>query len=101
LSKRIKYIPESVTHLTFGFRFSHFIEDALPSSITHLRFGYFFDQEILNNIPASVTHLRFGGFFKQDFRDIPDTIKELTIPKSYYDYTFKKHPPKFKLILTS
>ena len=40
-------IPESVTHLTFGFKFNQKLEKGvIPESVTHLTFGYEFDQKL-------------------------------------------------------
>ena len=58
------HIPNSVTHLTFGYCFNQEIKDGvallIPNSVTHLTFGNEFNKEIKNRIHDSVTHLTFG-----------------------------------------
>ncbi|AEX61323.1 putative F-box and FNIP repeat-containing protein [Megavirus courdo7] len=50
-------IPNSVTHLTFGYNFNQDIRGCIPNSVTHLKFGQGFNQDIKDYIPNSVTHL--------------------------------------------
>ena len=42
----------------------------LPNSLTHLTFGYNFNQEV-NNLPNSLTHLTLGGSFNQKVNNLP------------------------------
>src|SRR5579872_6228717 len=72
-------IPNSVTHLTFGYYFNQDIKDCIPNSVTHLTFGAFFNQDIKECIPNSVTHLTFGVSFNQDIKEyIPYSVTHLT-----------------------
>jgi len=76
-------IPATITHLTFGDNFNQPIKYCLPPSVTHLKFGYFFNQSIKNCIPPSVTHLEFGIFFNRSLNNIPLSVQEIKIYKSY------------------
>ena len=72
-------VPNSVTHLTFGYYFNQNINDCIPNSVTHLTFGDWFNQDIRGCIPDSVTHLTFGNNFNQNIRDcIPGSVTHLT-----------------------
>ena len=67
----------SLTHLTFGYKFNHPVEELiLPQSLTHLTFGSRFNQPVNNiHLPSSLTHLKFG----QDFNR---PVEELILPSS-------------------
>src|SRR3990167_4952596 len=54
-------IPQSVTHLTFGWRFNQ--PEIIPQNVTHLTFGHDFNQPII--IPQNITYLTFGWKFNQ------------------------------------
>jgi hypothetical protein len=69
-------LPNSITHLTFGYRFNQQINN-LPNSITHLSFGYAFNQ-LVNYLPNSITHLNFGNSFNQSVDYLSKSITHLT-----------------------
>jgi hypothetical protein len=81
------YIPNTVTHLTFGKYFNLGFLFKIPETVTHLTFGTQFDQSITNVIPRSVTHLIFGQNFNQPIKqnDIPDSVTHLT-----FDFCFNQ-----------
>ena len=54
-------IPNSVTHLTFGFDFNKKIKDCIPNSVTHLTFGWSFNQEIKDCINRSRDFATLSG----------------------------------------
>jgi len=91
-------IPESVTHLIFGGAFNHPIKCCIPKSVIYLEFGSFFNQSIDNSIPASVTHLRFGFLFNQPLNDIPSTIEEIVIYDDYNHKIDSKLKTKIKIL---
>ena len=89
-------LPNSLTHLTFGWHFDQDVSK-LPNSITHLTFGHHFDQDVsklpnsliyltfdhcfnqeTHNLPNSITHLEFGWNFKQDVHNLPNSLTHLT-----------------------
>ncbi len=70
------FLPNSITHLTFGNNFNKSI-NKLPSSITHLEFGNNFNRPV-NNLPNSITHLTFGNNFEQSVDNLPNLITHLT-----------------------
>jgi len=83
-------IPPTITHLTFGYRFSGQIKGSIPSSVTHLTFGRCFDQSIKDSIPSSVTHLTFGYEFDQCIKNnIPSSIISLTLYPYNKDKTWR------------
>jgi len=58
--KRSKNGKIKITSLTFGEYFDNDI-DHIPNSVTHLDFGFNFNKNIIDNcIPNSVTHLTFS-----------------------------------------
>jgi hypothetical protein len=75
----ISYIPNSVTHLTFGYYFNQNIKGCIPNSVTHLTFGWRFNQDIKDCIPDSVIYLKIPGNRNIDLSDIPKTVKKLQI----------------------
>jgi len=79
-------IPNSVTHLTFGYYFNQELtKGSIPNSVTHLTFGYFFNQVLKEGvIPNSVTYLTFGYYFNQKLNYIiTDNLIELLVSKNY------------------
>ena len=68
----LKLDAYKITHLTFGWKFNHKV-DNLPNSITHLEFRDIFNQEV-DNLPNSITHLIFGYHFNQRLDNLPDSI---------------------------
>ncbi|AUV58686.1 F-box and FNIP repeat-containing protein, partial [Bandra megavirus] len=73
------YIPNGITHLTFGDYFNQNITGCIPDSVIHLTFGDYFDQDITDCIPDNVTHLIFGWVFNQDITNcIPASVTHLT-----------------------
>ena len=91
-------IPNSVTHLTFGYNFNQPLKkDDIPNLVTHLTFDYDFNQPLKKgDIPESVTHLFFNELFNQplDDNNLPKNIIEvwffgkmpysLSIPKNIF-----------------
>jgi len=60
----IRYIPNSIIHLTFDERFNWPIEQGIPDSVIYLSFGYYFDQDIKDILPTSLKYLRIKENFK-------------------------------------
>ncbi len=77
-NQKIK-IPQNITHLTFGIKFTRKIK--IPQNITHLTLGYYFYQKI--KIPQNITHLTLGCYFKQKIK-IPQNITHLNIKNNFY-----------------
>ena len=69
----VDQIPNSITHLTFGFHFNQSV-DQLPNSITHLTFGFYFNQSV-DKLPNSITHLTFGPDFNKSIVKLPNSLK--------------------------
>ena len=76
-------IPDSVTHLKFGFYFNQTINGGVPDSVTHLAFGDYFNQPINSCIPNSVTHLTFGYDFNQSIDQIPNSVISISLSSNY------------------
>ena len=79
-NKNINNLPDSITHLTLGFKFNRNI-DKLPNSITHLILGESFNKDV-DKLPNSITHLVFGGLFNKNINNLPNSIMHLTL--GYY-----------------
>lgn len=73
----MEFIPKSVTHLSFGYRFNEQLGRGIPETVTHLTFGSDFNKPLIMQlphgskftykcIPSSVTHLTFGYDFNQE-----------------------------------
>ena len=77
-------IPNSVTHLTFGWQFNQELKEGdIPNSVTHLTFGDNFNQELKEgDIPNSVIHLTFGWKFNQELNILPYGLKSLKLYKN-------------------
>ena len=73
-------IPNSITHLTFGYYFDEIVDD-LPNSITHLTFGSNFNQPV-NNLPNSITDLVFGNKFNQPVDKLPFSLNSYNLTDS-------------------
>jgi hypothetical protein len=56
--------------------------DYLPNTVTHLTFGYLFDLPV-NNLPNSITNLTFGNNFNQIVDNLPINIQEINF--NYYE----------------
>ena len=55
----------------------------IPNSVTHLTFGYRFDQKLKEgDIPNSVTHLTFDEEFNQELNILPYGLKSLKLYKN-------------------
>jgi len=105
---QLQLFPDSLTHLTFGYRFNQKIEK-LPdgvslnqktgtksqfsdfasdpsalvhSGVTHLKFGYHFNQKI-EKLPDDLTHLTFGREFNQEIEKLPDGLTHLTFGREF------------------
>ena len=50
----------------------------LPNSLTHLTFGFRFNQKV-NNLPVNLTHLSLGRDFNQKVDNLPLNIEEIKI----------------------
>ena len=95
-----RFIPSSVTHLTFGHLFNYPLDPGdIPDTVTHLTIKTNCIRPRFGVIPNSVTHLIFGDFFVYKFKVgcIPDSVTHLTfnariklgiIPKSITHLTF-------------
>ena len=58
-------------------------EGDIPNSVTHLTFGYYFNQELKEGyIPNSVTHLTFGRLFTQKLNILPQSLISLNLYKN-------------------
>jgi hypothetical protein len=77
----IIYLPNSLTHLTFGEKFNSEVNN-LPNSLTHLTFGEKFNCEV-NNLPNSLTHLTFGKYFNRKINNWPSSLTELTFGDTF------------------
>ena len=67
-------IKSNNIYLKFSPDFNKQIPNDLPNSITHLTFGYMFNQPLCN-LPNSITHLTFGQFFNHSVVDLPKIIR--------------------------
>jgi hypothetical protein len=92
-----KYIPNSVTHITFGNWFNQSLKEGqIPNSVTHLTFGRNFNQPLKKgDIPNSVTHLTFG-WYNQEIEEgvIPDSVTHLNFGKFFHESLNDKNLPK-------
>ena len=105
-NKEVNNLPNTLTHLTFGWDFNQSV-DNLPNSITHLTLGrkfnlpinnlpnnlkelnfdFTFDQPVGHhgckdnncprNLPNSLTHLKFIGKFNQPIDNLPNSLTHL------------------------
>ena len=77
-------IPNSVTHLTFGWKFNQELKEGnIPNSVTHLTFDCDFNQKLKEgDIPNSVTHLTFGRWFNQELNILPQSLISLKLYKN-------------------
>ncbi len=80
-NKSVNHLPNSITHLTFGRHFNQPV-DNLPNSITHLTFIWNFDQPV-DKLPNSITHLTFGRNFDQQLTKLPTNLKYLVMSSTY------------------
>ena len=88
-------IPNSVTHLIFGYYFNQpLLPNIIPNNVTHLTFGENFNQQLLPNcIPNSVTHLTFKFRFNQSLLNITSNLDELYLSEIFIkqlSHNFKK-----------
>lgn len=67
----VDFLPETITHLTFGDAFRQPVFN-LPPRITHLSFGKSFWNSSLHHLPPSITHLKFGQQSKNKWRGDDD-----------------------------
>lgn len=82
------FIPDTVTHLTFGNKFNKSIRNCIPSSVKYLRFGTDFNQNIRNCIPYGVEHLTLEYGFTNTIHDsVPKSVTHLIL---YCDYDQSK-----------
>lgn len=89
-NQNISYIqfPENLTHLTFGNEFNQRITNVrFPENLTHLTFGKYFNQPITTNVtfPSTLTHLTFGNNFNQNISRIrfPESLTHLTFGNEF------------------
>ena len=75
-NQNVSQLPNSLTHLIFGWKFNQDMRNALPNSIIHLTFGYCFNKDV-SNLPNSITYLTFGRSFNQDVSNLPNSITHL------------------------
>ena len=80
-NKPIEHLPDSLTHLTFGWYFNKSV--LLPNSLIDLIFGNFFNQSVL--LPNSLIYLTFGWHFNQSVL-LPNSLTHLT-----FGYAFDKN----------
>jgi len=83
-------MPDSITHLTFGWFFNQPINSCIPDSVTHLTFGYNFNQTINGCIPDSITHLTFGYDFNQSMDSMPNSVVNILLSRNYRREISKK-----------
>ena len=83
-NKPLTNLPESLTHLTFGFNFNQPVVN-LPKSLIHLTFGYCFNQSV-DCLPSRLTHLTFGCSFNQLVNCLPENLTHLT-----FNWQFKQN----------
>ena len=76
-------LPDSITHLTFGYLFDQCV-DNLPKNLTHLKFGERFCQPV-DNLPESLTHIIFGGFFSRPVDKLPKNLKYIKFGEWFGD----------------
>lgn len=107
-NKEVKNLPNTLTHLTFGWEFNQSV-DNLPTNLTHLTLGrkfnlpinnlpnnlkelncnFTFDQPVGHhgckdnncprNLPNSLTHLIFIGKFNQSIDNLPNSLTHLSL----------------------
>jgi len=80
-NKPVNNLPESLTHLTFGWEFNQPVNN-LPKGITHLTFGWIFNQPV-DNLPENLTHLTFGCDFDQPLNNLPKNLTHLKFGVSF------------------
>eukprot|EP00026_Physarum_polycephalum_P005006 Phypoly_transcript_05032.p1 GENE.Phypoly_transcript_05032~~Phypoly_transcript_05032.p1 ORF type:complete len:314 (-),score=60.25 Phypoly_transcript_05032:122-1063(-) len=71
----------SLTHLVFGYRFNHPV-DNLPFSITHLTLGDDFVQPV-DHLPPSLLSLTFGARFDRPVPLLPSSLTSLTFGNGF------------------
>lgn len=91
-------LPASVTHLTFS---DYQNVTYIPNTVTHLTFGYWFDKSIDKIMPLSVTHITFGENFKQSINDLPESVVEVTLSTTYRARISKHITNRVKIIKIS
>lgn len=78
----VKYIPDSVQKLIFGFSFNQPIQGLLPQSLLYLEFGYNFNQDIGDNqgsyLPDGIEYVDLGIEFNKTLY-LPCGLKYLTL----------------------
>jgi len=89
-AKRIYYaahttdIPQSVTHLSFAYKFDRSLNNCIPSSVINLKFTKKFNQSIKGCIPSKVTYLKFSNKLNQPIKDcIPSSVTRLTFGRDF------------------
>ena len=93
-------LPNTITHLTFGYLFNQhiaqyrfserernngthknpiFVKSFIPDSVIHLEFGRCFNKPIEKCIPDSIKHLELGNAFRYTIKDLPESIISLHV----------------------
>lgn len=94
-------LPNTITHLNFGYLFNHniqkyhpleelgkykyhnFVNSYIPDSVIYLEFGKCFNKSIYGCIPNSVKYLKIDSFyFEFAINDLPESIISLHIRSS-------------------
>lgn len=95
----IGHIPDGTKEITFGDDFNQPIDGCFPSSLTHLTFGCGFNQPIYGHLPRNLTHLSLGYSFTQSIKNsIPETVEHLTFDR--FELTYSKNLPSSIKYLT-
>lgn len=90
-NQRVDNLPNSITHLTFGYEFNQII-DNLPSSLIYLKLGKKFNRQI-NKLPSSLQYLIFGSAFNLPISiSLPVTLIHLEFG-TYFNYSIDDLPP--------
>jgi hypothetical protein len=75
-NQKIKHLPQSLTHLNFGYSFNQKIKH-LPKNLIHLHFEYKFNQK-LDKLPKNLKYLHLGWCFQNEII-LPKNLKELKL----------------------
>lgn len=74
-------LPSSLTHLTFGSRFTQPIK-SLPPSLVYLFFSFDYPHTI-TSFPSSLSQLHFMGLLRLELNQtFPSTLTHLSLPKN-------------------
>lgn len=90
--------PSKLLYLEFGGLFNETIRETLPDTLISLITGNEFSHSLFSFIPPSLIYLKIGKSYPYSSKDIPSTVKVLSVPKSLYEKVLLDPPSKETIV---